>query len=89
MSKDKAIRILVADDHPVVRAGVAAMIEQQEDLTVIGQAGDGPEAVELFRFHQPDVTLIDLRMPQMDGVEAIRLIRGRVPGRAHHRADHL
>jgi DNA-binding NarL/FixJ family response regulator len=79
MSKDKAIRILVADDHPVVREGVAAMIEQQEDLTVIGQAENGPEAVELFRARQPDVTLMDLRMPEMDGVKAIGLIRDEFP----------
>jgi two-component system NarL family response regulator len=74
MSQSKAIRVLLVDDHPIVRQGLAAIVERQPDMTVIAQAGDGQEAVELFRQQQPDVTLMDLRMPQMGGVEAITTI---------------
>lgn len=69
------IRILIADDHPVVREGLAAMIEREPDMTVVAQAKTGREAVELFRRHRPDVTLMDLRMPEMEGVDAIVAIR--------------
>jgi two-component system NarL family response regulator len=69
------IRVLVADDHPVVCKGLASLIEYEEDITVVGEAANGCEAVELFSQHQPDVTLMDLRMPQMEGVEAITFIR--------------
>lgn len=72
------IRILVADDHPIVRSGLAGLIEDEEDLLVVGEAENGREAVELFHQHRPDVTLMDLRMPQMEGVEAITLIRQQV-----------
>jgi two-component system NarL family response regulator len=74
MSQSKAIRVLLVDDHPIVRQGLAAIVERQPDMTAIAQAGDGQEAVELFRQQQPDVTLMDLRMPQMGGVEAITTI---------------
>ena len=73
---EPVIRVLVADDHPVVCMGLSAMIAGQKDMTVVAQAADGLEAVELFRKHRPDVTLMDLRMPRMGGVEAIRTIRG-------------
>ena len=69
------IRILVADDHPIVREGLAGLIEDEEDMIVVGEAASGREAIELFNQHQPDVTLMDLRMPQLEGVEAITLIR--------------
>jgi two-component system NarL family response regulator len=72
---DPVIRVLVADDHPVVCMGLSAMISGQKDMTVVAQAADGKEAVDLFRKHRPDVTLMDLRMPRMGGVEAIRAIR--------------
>ncbi len=72
---EPAIRVLVADDHPVVCMGLSAMIAGQKDMTVVAQAADGVEAVKLFRKHKPDVTLMDLRMPRMGGVEAIRAIR--------------
>jgi two-component system, NarL family, response regulator len=74
MSQARPIRILLADDHPVVRQGLTTIIEQESDMTVIGQAGDGCEAVDMFRQQRPDVVLMDLRMPQMDGVDAIKAI---------------
>jgi two-component system NarL family response regulator len=73
------IRILIADDHPVVREGLAAMIERRTDMTVVAEANHGQEAVALFHQHQPDVVLMDLRMPEMDGVEAILTIREQTP----------
>jgi DNA-binding NarL/FixJ family response regulator len=69
-----AIRVLLVDDHPIVKQGLAAIINKESDMTVIGQARNGIEAIELFRQTQPDVTLMDLRMPQMGGVEAITAI---------------
>lgn len=74
MSQPKTIRVMIADDHAVVRQGLATLIEQEADMTVVAQARDGNEAVELFREHQPDVALMDLRMPNMDGVTAITTI---------------
>jgi DNA-binding NarL/FixJ family response regulator len=81
MSQKQPIRILIADDHPVVRAGLAAMLEidPKANITVLGQANNGCEAVELFAQLQPDIALIDLQMPQMDGVEAIAAIRKKFP----------
>jgi two-component system NarL family response regulator len=73
------ICIMIADDHPVVREGFAAMIETEPDMAVVGQARSGEEALELFRRVRPDVTLMDLRMPGMGGVEAIRAIRREFP----------
>jgi DNA-binding NarL/FixJ family response regulator len=68
------IRVLTADDHPVVRAGIRAMIANELDMTVVAEAGDGAEAVALYAEHSPDVVLMDLRMPRMDGVAAARQI---------------
>lgn len=73
------IRVLLADDHPVVRAGLAAVIAQQADLEPVAEAENGARAVALYREHRPDVVLMDLRMPVMDGVEAIRVIRKEFP----------
>jgi DNA-binding NarL/FixJ family response regulator len=73
------IRVLVADDHPVVRTGLAAVIAQEADLELVAEAENGARAVALFRDHQPDVVLMDLRMPAMDGVEAIRTITAQYP----------
>ena len=75
MNKTETIRIIVADDHPVVCSGLAAIISTQPDMKVVAQAANGKEAVDLYRKHQPDVTLMDLRMPILGGVEAIRAIR--------------
>lgn len=69
------IRILVVDDHPVVREGLVAILEAQEDLTVVGEAGDGDQAVQQYRTLQPDVVLMDLAMPGTDGVQAIQEIK--------------
>ena len=73
------IRVLVADDHPVVRAGLGAVIAEQDDLELVAEAENGATAVALFRDHRPDVALMDLRMPVMDGVEAIRAITAEFP----------
>jgi len=78
-SIDGPIRVLVADDHPVVRAGLTAVLVQQPDLELVAEAENGQRAVALFREHRPDVCLMDLRMPVMDGVEAIRTITGEFP----------
>jgi DNA-binding NarL/FixJ family response regulator len=75
MNSDRKIGILVVDDHPIMRLGVAAIIAAQPDMQVSGQAGSGEEAVRLFKKHQPDVTLMDLRLPGMSGLEALRAIR--------------
>ncbi len=68
------IRVLISDDHPFMREGLAAVLNYKPDITVVGQACNGHEAVELFRQHRPDVTLMDLRMPFVNGVEAIAAI---------------
>jgi DNA-binding NarL/FixJ family response regulator len=73
------IRVLVADDHPAVRTGLAAVIAQEGDLELVAEAENGARAVALFREHRPDVVLMDLRMPVMDGVEAIRTIAAEFP----------
>src|SRR5215216_2780996 len=79
MSKDAPIRILVVDDHFVVRMGLAAVISTQPDMEVVAEAINGRQAVELFKQHRPDVALMDLRMPEMNGVEAISEIRRDFP----------
>ena len=73
------IRILTADDHTLLRDGIAAMIGRQTDMEVIAEASNGREAVELFRTHRPDVTLMDLQMPEMGGIDALSAIRGEFP----------
>jgi len=70
---------MIADDHPVVVLGLAAIINAQPDMTVVGEASNGRQALELFEKHLPDVTLIDLRMPELGGVEAIKQIRVKHP----------
>jgi DNA-binding NarL/FixJ family response regulator len=69
--KQSKIRILVADDHPVVRDGIVSIVEVEKDMNVVGHAGDGVEAMELAKKLLPDIILLDLRMPRMDGLEVI------------------
>lgn len=69
------IRVLAVDDHPVVRAGIAAMLEYEPDIEVVGEASNGADAVTLFESTRPDVVLMDLQMPRMNGLQAIRAIR--------------
>ncbi len=73
------IRVLVVDDHPMIRAGLTLTISPEPDMTVVGSASTGREGLEQYRQHQPDITLMDLRMPDMGGVEAIRTIRAEFP----------
>jgi DNA-binding NarL/FixJ family response regulator len=73
------IRVLTVDDHELLREGIAAMLEAEEGVTLVGQASSGREAIESFRRLRPDVTLMDLRMPDMNGIEAITAIRREFP----------
>jgi DNA-binding NarL/FixJ family response regulator len=73
------IRILAADDHAIVRDGIASLIGTQSDMQLVAEASDGREAVEQFRKHHPDITLMDLQMPNMSGIDAINAIRGEFP----------
>ncbi len=74
-----SIRVLCVDDHPLVRKGIAAILANEADIELVAEAGNGRDAVEAFRRHRPDVTLMDLRMPQLDGTAAVKLIRGEFP----------
>ncbi len=74
------IRILVAEDHLVARVGVTTIVNMQDDMMVVAEASNGHQAVEMFRTHLPDVTLLDLRMPGMGGVEAAIMIKSEFPG---------
>ena len=73
------ITILAVDDHPVLRQGIAALIAAQSDMTLVAEAANGREAIQQFRTHQPDVTLMDLQMPEMNGLDAMITIRGEFP----------
>ncbi|TQM12815.1 LuxR family two component transcriptional regulator [Pseudoxanthomonas sp. 3HH-4] len=73
------IRILTVDDHPLLREGIAAVIEGQSDMQLVGEAANGREALQVFRDFRPDVTLMDLQMPEMDGVDAIGAIHREFP----------
>ena len=79
MANLKAIRILSVDDHPLLREGIAALIGTQPDMELIGEAASGSEAIEAFRKHRPDVTLMDLRLPDMSGIDTMIAIRAEFP----------
>src|SRR5262245_13351153 len=73
------IKILTVDDHPILRAGIAAILHGEEDMRIVGEASNGREAIEVFRRECPDVTLMDLQMPGLNGIDAIAMIRQRDP----------
>jgi len=73
------IRILTVDDHPLLRKGIAALVNGEPDLKLVAEASNGNEAIDAFRSHRPDVTLMDLQMPELDGIEAIDRIRREFP----------
>jgi DNA-binding NarL/FixJ family response regulator len=80
MNPDAApIRILAVDDHPVVRQGIAGMLALETDMSLIAQASNGREAIQQFRAHRPDITLMDLQMPEMNGLDALIAIRNEAP----------
>ena len=79
MSSNRKIRILVAEDHVIARVGVTAIVNMQPDMTVVAEATNGQQAIDLYREHQPDITLLDLRMPMVSGIEAAVKIRQEFP----------
>lgn len=79
MNSNAPIRIMVADDHPVLRAGIAALIGTERDMQVVAEAATGRETVERFRTVRPDVTLLDIQMPEMSGIDALIAIRSEFP----------
>lgn len=80
MSNPKLIRVLTVDDHPLLREGITALVNAESDMKLVAEAADGLEAVAQFRVHRPDVTLMDIQMPGLNGVEAISQIRSEFPG---------
>src|SRR6185436_2003675 len=74
-----AIRILTVDDHPLFRNGIAALLATQPDMSLVAEASNGREAIQQFRAHRPDITLMDLQMPGMNGLDALIAIRGEFP----------
>ncbi len=79
MSGSSPIRVLAVDDHPLVREGIAGLIGVQPDMTLVGEAPNGRDAIQQFRTHRPDVTLMDLQMPEMNGLDALIAIRTEFP----------
>ena len=73
------IRILVVDDHPLLRQGIAGLVGDQSDMSLVAEASDGREAIQQFRAHRPDVALMDIQMPDMNGLDAIIAIRNEFP----------
>ncbi|MCA9958013.1 MAG: response regulator transcription factor, partial [Anaerolineales bacterium] len=79
MNEQSVIRVLIADDHPVVREGLAAMINRRPDMQVVAEVENGRFAITAYQQHRPDIALIDLRMPELGGVDAINAIRADFP----------
>ncbi|HXO60798.1 MAG TPA: response regulator transcription factor [Candidatus Acidoferrales bacterium] len=79
MNEPSRIRVFSVDDHPLLREGIAAIINNQQDMQVIAQAANGQDAIQHFKKHQPDVTLMDLRLPDMSGIDAMVAIRAEFP----------
>src|SRR5262249_57323480 len=79
MTSSARIRVLSVDDHPLLREGIATMIDKQPDMAMVAQASTGREAIQQYRSHQPDVTLMDLRLPDMSGVDTTIAIRAEFP----------
>ena len=80
MNEDsKQIRILAVDDHPILRQGIAGLIADESDMALVAEAANGREAIQQFRAHRPDITLMDLQMPEMSGLDAMIAIRGEFP----------
>jgi len=80
MNEDsKRIRILAVDDHPILRQGIVGLIADESDMTLVAEAANGREAIQQFRTHHPDITLMDLQMPEMNGLDAMIAIRGEFP----------
>src|SRR5271165_7140376 len=73
------IRILAVDDHPIVRQGIAGLVGIQPDMILVGEASNGRDAIQQFRTHQPDITLMDLQMPEMSGLDSLIAIRNEFP----------
>jgi len=79
MLPTKQIKILTVDDHPLLRQGIAAVIQGEKDMLIVGEASNGREAIQMFRSQRPDVTLMDLQMPDLNGIDAIVTIRQEYP----------
>src|ERR1700709_2069569 len=79
MSASRRIKVLCVDDHPMVRDGIAFAVQKQTDMEMIGEAANGREALDAFRKYRPDVTLMDLQMPEMNGIQATEAIRKEFP----------
>jgi DNA-binding NarL/FixJ family response regulator len=79
MTNDQPIKVLIVDDHPLMRSGIAGEINAQRDMKVVAEAEDGDTALALFQTHRPDVTLMDLKMPRMNGIDCVTEIRTRFP----------
>lgn len=79
MNESPRIRVLCVDDHPVVRQGIAGLIGVQSDMELVGEAANGRDALHQYRTHRPDITLMDLQMPEINGFDAISAIRGEFP----------
>ena len=79
MTGSSPIRILTVDDHPLVREGIAGLVGVQPDMTLVAEAANGRDAIQQFRAHRPDVTLMDIQMPEMNGLDALIAIRTEFP----------